>query len=839
MHQRLNYDAEQLLLNDVREQALKFRSSRIEPEHVIYAALEKEKLDDCFDSDRTRGKLMTSLKSFFESIEDESVLNPHFSQRYRDYLDTLSGKIAVLPEGVKADVLFLFRTAAEAPDSLCRSLIESGHLIFRNENETGHSARVSPKESEEDRKKEEFLSHFSRDMVAEALRGEGDPIIGREKEIERVMKILSRRRKNNPILLGEPGVGKTALVEGLAQRIASGNVPEGLLNRRILYLDMGAIVAGTKYRGEFEDRLKKLLQVVMEKGNIILFIDEIHTIVGAGGSEGAIDAANILKPPLSRGELQCIGATTIKEYRRRIEKDSALERRFQNVYVDEPDDEATKKILYGIIERYGEHHHVIYTKEAVDTAVSASQRYITERFQPDKAIDLLDEAGAEKRIRQSEKPKEILRLEERIRQRKLKKNSYVEEQRYEQAAAERNRIKKLEGELAAAVAVWHRERSEERTPVTADDILRVVSTATGIPAEKLAESEAHRLLHLEDELNRVVIGQEKAVAAIASAIRRSRIGFASPQRPSGSFLFLGPTGVGKTYLAKTLAETLFGSSDALIRVDMSDYMEKHNVSKLVGAPPGYVGFEEGGMLSGMVRRRPYCVVLLDEIEKAHPDVFNLLLQVLEEGELIDSLGHKVSFRNAVIIMTSNLGSKDLNRSGQLGFSQDKGWKSYAEIRQSAIAEAKRFLAPEFINRLDEIIVFDSLKEPQVRRIADILCRETIERLAKTGITLKIAPAVRDELVKTGFDPVYGARTMRRAIRTRIEDPLALECLMHPEVDKIECRLQKGEIVFRLSSDRETKNGTAAFLPETEDGQPKPDDLQTPEETAKEQSVHEL
>ena len=821
MHQRLNYDAEQLLLNEVRERALEFHSGRIEPEHLIYAALDKEKLNDCFDSERSRSKLILRLKRFFESITDESVSDPPYSQRYRNYLDILSGKLALLPNGVRAGVPLLFRTAAETADSICRPLLENGNLVFFKANETDDTVRRPVRETEEDRKKEEFLSLFSKDMVAEAKRGEGDPIIGREKEIERVMKILSRRRKNNPILLGEPGVGKTALVEGLAQRIAAGNVPEGLQNRRILYLDMGAIVAGTKYRGEFEDRLKKLLQVVMEKGNIILFIDEIHTIVGAGGSEGAIDAANILKPPLSRGELQCIGATTVKEYRRRIEKDSALERRFQNVYIDEPDEEATKKILYGIVGRYADHHHVVYTGEAVETAVNASQRYITERFQPDKSIDLLDEAGAEKRIRQSEKPKTVVRLEEKIRQRKLRKNVLVDEQRFEEAAKERDRIKRLEGELAAAVAVWHRERSEERLPVTADDILRVVSTATGIPAEKLAESEAHRLLHLEEELNRVVIGQDKAVAAVASAIRRSRVGFASPQRPSGSFLFLGPTGVGKTYLAKTLAETLFGSSDALIRVDMSDYMEKHNVSKLVGAPPGYVGFEEGGMLSGMVRRRPYCVVLLDEIEKAHPDVFNLLLQVLEEGELIDSLGHKVSFRNAVIIMTSNLGAKDLNRAGQLGFSQEKGWKSYAEIKQSAMAEAKRFLAPEFINRLDEIVVFDSLKEPQIRQIADLLCRETVERLAKNGITLKIAAAVRDELVATGFDPVYGARTMRRAIRTRIEDPLALECLRHPEADKVECRMQKGEIVFRLTA------GTAP-TPPTENT-----------ETAKEQPVHEL
>lgn len=804
MHQRLNYDAEQLLLNDVRETAIEWESSEITPEHLLYAALKKYRLRECFASDKALSTLTESLKRFLESKKGATVFDPSFSSRYRDFLQQLGCKIAALPKEAQVGVLFIFREAAENAVPLCRPMIENGTLIFSREAGGASEPRFSRssiREREENRKQEEFLTLFTKDMVAEAKEGKGDPIIGREKEIERIIKILSRRRKNNPILLGEPGVGKTALVEGLAQRLAAGTVPDELRNRRIHYLDMGAVVAGTKYRGEFEERLKKLLRIVTERGNIILFIDEIHTIVGAGGAEGAIDAANILKPPLSRGELQCIGATTVKEYRRRIEKDSALERRFQNVFVEEPDEEATKTILYGIVDRYAQHHHVVYTKEAVDAAVEASQRYITERFQPDKSIDLLDEAGAEKRITQTQKPKEILRLEEKIRQRNLKKNQAVEQQHFEEAAKERDRVRRLESELATASALWHRARDGERAQVTAADVLRAAATVTGIPAEKLAESEAQRLLHLEEELNRIVIGQQQAVAAVAAAIRRSRVGFSSPQRPSGSFLFLGPTGVGKTYLAKTLAHTLFGSSDALIRVDMSDYMEKHNVSKLVGAPPGYVGFEEGGMLSDLVRRRPYSVVLLDEIEKAHPDVFNLLLQVLEEGELIDNLGHKVSFRNTIIIMTSNLGSKDLNRMGQLGFSQDKGWKSYAEIKQSATAEAKRFLPPEFINRLDELIVFDSLKEPQIRQIADLVCQETVERVAKIGISLKVAAAVRDELVKIGFDPVYGARTMRRTVRTRIEDPLALECLKHPEADKIECRLIKGEIVFRLSSSR--------------------------------------
>ena len=816
MSKRLNYDAEQLLLNGVRETAVRFAAKSIEPEHLLLAVLEKYKPRECFDSDRSRQKLTEELKKSVAQTAagEERSLQLQPSRRYAGFLARLSEKISSAPEGFCGDVLFLFRTAAEAEDSPCRPFIADGRLFFPSAAKKESSERVrTPKELEEENRKNEFLSLYTKDMVAQAAAGDCDPIIGREKEIERMMKILSRRRKNNPLLLGEPGVGKTALVEGLAQRIAAGTVPDGLEDKRILRVDMGSVVAGTKYRGEFEDRLKKLIQIVTERSNIILFIDEIHTIVGAGGSEGAIDAANILKPPLSRGDFRCIGATTVKEYRRRIENDAALVRRFQNIYVEEPDEAMTREILFGIVRRYGEHHRVVYTREAIETAVSASNRYLTERFQPDKAIDLIDEAGAEKRIERSEKPAEILKLEEKIRARNAKKTAFVGRQCFEEAAKERDAVRRLESEKAAAEAQWRNRNAEQRSVVTADDILRVVSVAAGIPAEKLAESETLRLLHLEEELNRTVIGQEAAVAALSSAIRRSRVGLASERRPSGSFLFLGPTGVGKTYLAKTLAEKLFGSPEALIRVDMSDYMEKHNVSKLVGAPPGYVGFEDGGLLSGAVRRRPYCVVLLDEIEKAHPDVFHLLLQVLEEGELVDSLGHKVSFRNAVIIMTSNLGSKDLNKGGRLGFSAEKGWKSYAEIKQSATAEAKRFLSPEFINRLDEIVVFDSLKEPQIRGIVDLLCRELTERMKNIGIRLKIDAAVRDELVKTGFDPAYGARTMRRALRSQIEDPLATEILTHPEAAAFECRRVKGQTVFRVTAvktEHETRQEQAVY-----------------------------
>ena len=803
MSQRLNYDAEQLLLNGVRETAVRFASKSIEPEHLLLAILEKYKLKECFDSDRSRQKLTETLKKSLEAIRSDeaehSVPLPP-SPRYLEFLTRLSEKISSAPEDFCGDVFFLFRTAAETEDSLCRPFIANGRLFFPSAVKKQTTERIkTPKELEEEKRKNDFLLLHTKEMVAQALAGDFDPIVGREKEIERMIKILSRRRKNNPLLLGEAGVGKTALVEGLAQRIADGTVPDGLEDKKILRVDMGSILAGTKYRGEFEDRLKKLLQIVMERKNIILFIDEIHNIVGAGASEGAIDAVSILKPPLSRGDFQCIGATTVKEYRRWFESDAALIRRFQNIYVEEPDEKMTMEILQGIVRRYGEHHQVVYTHEALETAVFVSNRYLTDRFQPDKAIDLIDEAGAEKRMNRSEKPKEILNLEEKIQAHNLKKNRFVEEQRFEKAAKERDAILRLKSEKTAAEALWKNRSEQEFSVITTDDILHAVSVAAGIPAEKLAESEMHRLLHLEEELKRIVVGQEAAVAAISSAIRRSRVGLTSQQRPTGSFLFLGPTGVGKTYLAKTLADKLFGTPEALIRIDMSDYMEKHNVSKLVGAPPGFVGFEDGGILSGAVRRRPYCVVLLDEIEKAHPDVFHLLLQVLEEGELIDSHGHKVSFRNAVIIMTSNLGSKDLNKDSRVGFSTEKGWKSYSEIKQSAMAEAKRFLSPEFINRLDEIVVFDTLKEPQIREIVDLLCSEIIERMKNLGIRLKIDAAVRDELVKTGFDPAYGARTMRRALRTQIEDSLAMEILTHPEASAFECRRVKGKIVFRVTA----------------------------------------
>lgn len=800
MYKRLTYEAEQFLLTGAREVAIRFSSPHIEVEHLLLGLLERFGCKDFFDNVKSHSKLMSTLKTFLEErgVKEELKDRP-FSEKYQEYLSNLSIKLSALENNKKGDPYFLFQQAISF-SPFTKELLEKGKISIEKYNNIQNLHFETLKQREENAKNNQFLSNFTKNMVEVARQGGCDPIIGREKELERTIKILSRRRKNNPILLGEPGVGKTALVELLSQRIASKDVPDFLQDKEILHLDMASVVAGTKYRGEFEERLKKLLQIVMERRNVILFIDEIHTIVGAGGSEGAIDAANILKPPLSRGDLQCIGATTVKEYRKRIEKDSALERRFQNVYIEEPNEEATKEILYGIMDYYGTHHHVVYTKEAIETAVKASQRYLTERFQPDKAIDLLDEAGAEKRIAQSEKPHSILKLEEKLRLRNLKKEQLVSQQAYEEAIKERDRIARLQSDLTVATQQWQRERGEAKVLVEAEDVLRVVSTATGIPVERLAESEAQRLLRLEDELNAIVVGQEKAVGAIASAIRRSRVGFSSPQRPLGSFLFLGPTGVGKTYLAKTLAENLFGSSDALIRIDMSDYMEKHNVSKLVGAPPGYVGFEEGGMLSGLVRRRPYCVVLLDEIEKAHPDVFHLLLQVLEEGELVDSLGHKVSFRNAIIIMTSNLGSKDLSRTAQLGFSQEKGWKSYAEIKQSALSEAKRFLSPEFINRLDEIIVFDALKEPQIRKIVDILCQETIDRLAQNGLQLKIPSPVRDHLVNIGYDPIYGARTMRRVLRSQIEEPLALQCLINGKAKKIECKMSKGEVSFHFSSE---------------------------------------
>ena len=622
-----------------------------------------------------------------------------------------------------------------------------------------------------------FLSEYSRNITELAQNDRLDPVVGRDKEIMRVIQILSRRTKNNPMLIGEPGVGKTAIVEGLAGRIARGEVPANLRKKRVLALDLTALVAGTKYRGEFEERMKRMMNEISESKDIILFIDEMHTIIGAGGPEGAMDASNILKPALSRGEIQIIGATTIKEYRRYVEKDAALERRFQLIKVEEPSDVDTTAILEGIKKKYEEFHGVIYDEGVIPAIVKFSHRYIPERCLPDKAIDILDEAGAAKKIQGGSQPVELAELEKSIEDLTAEKKQLVLEQDYEKAALVRDKVIDLKKKLEEYRAYWDNPAESDRRRVTEFDICTIISGMTGIPVAQLDESESHKLLRMESELHKDVVGQHDAVKVISSAIRRCRTGVSSNRRPMGSFIFLGPTGVGKTQLAKMLAKFLFGSEDALIRIDMSDYMEKHNASRLTGAPPGYIGYEDGGILTEKVRRHPYSVVLLDEIEKAHPDVFNLLLQLLEEGELSDNLGHTVNFRNTVIIMTSNAGAREITRDGRAGFTPDNGGVlSYREIQADAMNELKKLMRPELLNRIDDIVVFNALTRDEVSQILDIQIRELEGRLSERKLSLKLSKSAHEYLVEHGYDPAMGARPMRRLIQNDIEDPLAMQIL---------------------------------------------------------------
>ena len=622
-----------------------------------------------------------------------------------------------------------------------------------------------------------MLEQFGTDLTAKAKAGKLDPVIGRAAEIERVMQVLSRRQKNNPLLIGEPGVGKTAVVEGLAQLIVADQVPDIISGKRVITLDVSALVAGSKYRGEFEERLKKVIKEVVKDGNIILFIDEMHTIIGAGSAEGSIDAAAILKPPLSRGELQVIGATTTEEYRKHLEKDSALARRFQTVNVKEPSEEQALRILDGLRDRYEAHHHVRYSDEALQAAVSMSSRYIQDRFLPDKAIDVLDEAGARMRIRNRTLPDEIRKFDDELRRVRLDKEEAASAQEFERAAQLRDEEKQLEEQRAEVEKRFSEESDKELANITEVEIADVVSMSTGVPVSNLTEAEADKLLRMEGVLHERIIGQEEAVTALSKAIRRSRSGLKDPKRPSGSFIFLGPSGVGKTELSKALAEFLFGTEDALITYDMSEYMEKHSVSRLVGSPPGYVGFDEGGQLTKAVRQRPYSVVLFDEIEKAHPDVFNILLQILEEGRLTDSQGRSVDFRNTVIIMTSNVGARQIAETAPLGFTPDsqKGL-SDKEIKSRVMSEMKKLFRPEFLNRLDEIIVFKSLTEEQIAQIVDLMVADLRDRLIAMDMTINLTPEARALVAKEGTDTTMGARPLRRAIQRLLEDPISEQLL---------------------------------------------------------------
>ncbi|AMX84871.1 ATP-dependent Clp protease ATP-binding subunit ClpC [Geobacillus subterraneus] len=620
------------------------------------------------------------------------------------------------------------------------------------------------------------LDSLARDLTAIAREGRLDPVIGRSKEIQRVIEVLSRRTKNNPVLIGEPGVGKTAIAEGLAQQIVNNEVPETLRDKRVMTLDMGTVVAGTKYRGEFEDRLKKVMDEIRQAGNIILFIDELHTLIGAGGAEGAIDASNILKPALARGELQCIGATTLDEYRKYIEKDAALERRFQPIHVDEPTVEESIQILKGLRDRYEAHHRVSISDEAIIQAVKLSDRYITDRFLPDKAIDLIDEACSKVRLRSFTAPPKLKELEQKLEEVRKEKDAAVQSQEFEKAASLRDMEQRLREELEETKRAWKEKQGQENLEVTVEDIAAVVSSWTGIPVSKLAETETERLLKLEEILHSRVVGQDEAVKAVAKAVRRARAGLKDPKRPIGSFIFLGPTGVGKTELARALAEAMFGDEDALIRIDMSEYMEKHSTSRLIGSPPGYVGYEEGGQLTEKVRRKPYSVVLLDEMEKAHPDVFNILLQVLEDGRLTDSKGRTVDFRNTIIIMTSNVGADALKRNKYVGFNIQDGNQQYKDMKSKVMDELKKAFRPEFLNRIDEIIVFHSLEKDHLKQIVRLMADTLVKRLREQDIDLELTEAAIEKIAAEGFDPEYGARPLRRALQKHIEDRLSEELL---------------------------------------------------------------
>ena len=691
-----------------------------------------------------------------------------------NYIGTEHLLAGILREGNNMAVRIL-RTAGVDARGLYSALMRK--LSEQPRSKAGEAKGAAPREE-----KGKNLREFTRDLTADARAGRLDPVIGRDEEIQRMIQILSRRTKNNPCLIGEPGVGKTALAEGLARKIVLGDVPEDLLDKRILSLDLSGMVAGTKYRGEFEERIKKTLEEVRRSGDVILFIDELHTIVGAGSAEGAVDAANILKPALGRGEIRVIGATTLNEYRRYIEKDAALERRFQPVQVGEPSKEASLEILKGLREKYEQHHKLQITDEALDAAVNLSARYINDRFLPDKAIDLMDEAASRVRMETEEPSEELKSLEEKIAALTKDKEAAIQRQDYETAAQLRD-IERNYQEQVDLERDKRKKSSAEHRPVTAEDIAAVVSGWTGIPVTRMTEDEGQRLLRMEEKLHERVVGQDEAVQAVARAIRRGRVGLKDPKRPTGSFLFLGPTGVGKTELCKSLAEAMFGDESAIIRIDMSEYMERHTVSRLIGSPPGYVGHEEGGQLTEKVRRKPYSVILFDEIEKAHEDVWNVLLQILDDGRITDSQGRTVDFKNAVIVMTSNIGAKRLTAAGgRLGFSagteevSKDGERQFREAREAVLGELRQTFRPEFLNRIDDIIVFRALTEEDIREVARRMLGAVSARMEAMGVRLDASEEAVAELARKGFDPKYGARPLRRAIQSRVEDAVAEKLL---------------------------------------------------------------
>jgi ATP-dependent Clp protease ATP-binding subunit ClpC len=773
----------QKVLALAQEEAVRLGHNNIGTEHILLGLIR--------EGEGIAAKALVALGLSLEKIQDEveSLIgrgqeqpsNIAYTPRAKKVIELSMDEARKLGHtyvGTEHILLGLIRegegVAARVLNNLGVSLNKARQQVLQL---LGSSEAVSSNHASPSQVNTPTLDGLARDLTAYAKEGNLDPVIGRSKEIERVIQVLSRRTKNNPVLIGEPGVGKTAIAEGLAQRIVNNEIPETLRDKRVMTLDMGSVVAGTKYRGEFEDRLKKIMDEIRAAGNIILFIDELHTLIGAGGAEGAIDASNILKPALARGELQCIGATTLDEYRKYIEKDAALERRFQPIMVDQPTPEEAIQILHGLRDRYEAHHRVKITDEAIEQAVKLSDRYITDRFLPDKAIDLIDEASSKVRLRSYTVPPNLKELETKLENVRKEKDAAVQSQEFEKAAALRDTEQRLRDELEATKNEWKEKQGRTDSEVTPEDIAQVVASWTGIPVVKLAEEESERLLKMEQILHERVIGQEEAVKAVSRAIRRARAGLKDPKRPMGSFIFLGPTGVGKTELARALAESLFGDENAVIRIDMSEYMEKHSTSRLVGAPPGYVGYEEGGQLTEKVRRKPYSVVLLDEIEKAHPEVFNILLQVLEDGRLTDSKGRTVDFRNTLIIMTSNVGAEMIRRNSTLGFTaQNDAGQDYANMKEKVMGELKKSFRPEFLNRIDEIIVFHALEREHIAQIVTILSDELSKRLREQDVTFTLTEKAKEFLAKEGYDPAYGARPLRRAIQKHIEDRLSEELL---------------------------------------------------------------
>ncbi len=778
----------QRALNIAQEEAKNMNHNILGTEHVLLGLIKEE--------EGLAGKILRDRNIDYEDVKEKIINITGKGRSQTNYLNVsprtktifeLAGQFArQLNQSLISTEHILLGIMAEGEGVASLILKNKGinpqevqKVVMKSLNERDNESNYPKPQQDKKGKKMKNIEKYGKNLNDLAKEDKLDPVIGREKEIQRVIQVLSRRTKNNPVLIGEPGVGKTSIAEGLAQEIQAGNVPELLKNKKVITLDLSGMVAGSKFRGEFEERLKNVIDEIKEDGNIILFIDEMHTIIGAGGAEGAIDASNILKPALSKGEIQAVGATTIDEYKKHIEKDAALERRFQPVLVKEPTVEDTIAILKGLRDKYEAHHKVKITEEAINAAAKLSYRYVSDRFLPDKAIDLIDEASSKARLKQSTAPSDLNKLEKELEDIKKQKDEAINTQNFEKAAELRDKEKELKKQLEEKRKNWNEKKSSNEGSINEEDIAEIVSSWTGVPVEKMDTVESDKLLHLEDTLHKRVVGQHQAVDSVSRAIRRARVGLKDPKKPIGSFIFLGPTGVGKTELTKALAEAIFGDEDALIRIDMSEYMEKHSVSKLVGSPPGYVGFDEGGQLTEKVRRKPYSVILFDEIEKAHPDVFNILLQLLDDGRLTDSKGRTVNFKNTLIIMTSNVGASTIKKQNVLGFSssqEDEEKDDYEKMKNNVMDKLKDTFRPEFLNRLDETIVFHSLNKENIKEIVNLMIANLQKRLEELGITIEVDEDAKLFLAEEGFDPTFGARPLQRTIRKRIEDALSEEIL---------------------------------------------------------------